>query len=139
MKAQLVYENLDFERGIDPKTSLGIGLGEVANYISEFDKRAKKYGFYQIPIEKCPTSKYEVNDYIKDYMAWTDGNYNYLIFYKYLGNLRYPRIKVFGAHWPKDFIKKEVGDWPKGSQDDDWYRWVNSDDLWTKAFGFEPP
>ena len=28
MKAQFIYENLDFERGIDPKQSMGIGVGK---------------------------------------------------------------------------------------------------------------
>jgi hypothetical protein len=29
MKAQFIYENLDFERGRDPKESIGLGLYEV--------------------------------------------------------------------------------------------------------------
>jgi hypothetical protein len=33
MKAQFVYENLDFERGLDPKTSLGIGKVKILEKI----------------------------------------------------------------------------------------------------------
>lgn len=43
MKAQLVLENIDFERGLDPKSAMGIGrVNLIKNIIT---KEAEKYGF----------------------------------------------------------------------------------------------
>ena len=43
MKAQFVFENIDFERGKDPKEAMGIG-NEDHRMINSLDKMAKKIG-----------------------------------------------------------------------------------------------
>lgn len=70
MKAQFVYENLDFERGKDPKTSIGVG---VEKFIRDQIKRNIKY-----PIEPgeekdfwASGPAYSIYDDEKDIMlAW---------------------------------------------------------------------
>ena len=38
MKAQTVYENINFERGLDPQKSMGIGIeGQIKKYLDEYN------------------------------------------------------------------------------------------------------
>jgi len=51
MKARFVYESVNFERGKDPKTAMGIGdqraqyEKKMNHFLSEFDRQAEKFGF----------------------------------------------------------------------------------------------
>ena len=46
MKAQFVYENMDFERGVDTKTSIGIGLGPERMAQWEKDLMSQNFSTY---------------------------------------------------------------------------------------------
>ena len=48
MKAKTVNENVNFERGLDPKEAMGIGHEET-QIIRKLDRLAKKYEFHEAP------------------------------------------------------------------------------------------
>ncbi len=56
MRARTVNETVDFERGIDPKESMGIGNRKV-QIINKLDRLAKKYGL--VPAEFGPEHEEE--------------------------------------------------------------------------------
>ena len=51
MKAKLVYESINFERGKNPMTAMGLGDQRVqyekkmSHFLEELDRQAEKFGF----------------------------------------------------------------------------------------------
>jgi len=50
MRAKRVNENIKFERGLDPRESMGIGDEEI-QMINKLDRLASKYGFEKVPLD----------------------------------------------------------------------------------------
>jgi hypothetical protein len=86
MRAKTVNENIEFERGRDPKESMGIGEEEI-RLVNKLDRLARKYGFEKSPVTKedleegirivqkwlNPEDETQIILYIDE--EWTDGGY----------------------------------------------------------------
>jgi len=82
VKAKFVYENMGFERGQDPKSSMGIGKKEF-RLLTRLDAIAKNFGFERMPIEKLKVLDGPDPDpaRFKDIALWVHSKYNYLVLF----------------------------------------------------------
>ena len=100
MKAKSVYENINFERGKDPRASMGIGdkraqyEKKMSYWLEQFDEKAAKFGFVDDMktheknwIEDTWETDGETEDYIRSYVKPS----TFL-------NRRMPRVKLGLMH-----------------------------------------
>lgn len=64
MRAKTVNENVSFERGQDPKESMGIGDEEI-RLVNKLDRLASNHGF-----EKVPLDPEDEEDGIRNIQRW---------------------------------------------------------------------
>ena len=107
MKAQFVYENINFERGGDPKDAMDIGDRD-ARMINRLDSLLISFGF-----KKFDEITFEDDFYMKDLAEWHSPEYGKAVLYKYTDSGRIERIGHYGAtlqgpSFTYDFTKDEI-------------------------------
>ena len=134
MRAKKVYENMGFERGLDPKSAMGIGIPKGARKAySAINSRAESFGFERYPVKDTLYSAPKPYEY-KDLFAWNKGSY-YL--YMYDGDPK----EAYGLTDAEKFyvigytLDEEGREMHEFSMEESWEDWMDKDyEYWKKAF-----
>lgn len=85
MKAQFVKENLEFERGMDPKSAMGIGQDKVI--FNQWEKLMTQKGIGSLNIEKSLNDKLHFVVYVSQFPDAAKSGYKKVM--EYLGDYLY--------------------------------------------------
>ena len=135
MKAKKVNENMRFERGLDPKSAMGIGISkEAREAYSAINSRAESLGFETYPPKDTIYTPSAEMDGYGDLFAWNKGLY-YLYMYdgdpkEVYGLNNYDRFYVIG------YTLNEEGKEIHGqTMEEPWKYWMDNDyKYWKIAF-----